>query len=116
MQAENMKEIKLQEDRASHELDTGAWQDVNDYVKECNRRKRLSLAFRAKEKRRHFRIEKEQHELKIHQQQIDTHYRSEDARYIEMAKLKERARIALECLNQPATCSFGTNPFASLLG
>eukprot|EP00584_Thalassiosira_punctigera_P010330 CAMPEP_0172526084 /NCGR_PEP_ID=MMETSP1067-20121228/1089_1 /TAXON_ID=265564 ORGANISM="Thalassiosira punctigera, Strain Tpunct2005C2" /NCGR_SAMPLE_ID=MMETSP1067 /ASSEMBLY_ACC=CAM_ASM_000444 /LENGTH=460 /DNA_ID=CAMNT_0013309521 /DNA_START=3 /DNA_END=1385 /DNA_ORIENTATION=+ len=116
MQGESNKEYKSQEDHKSHMLDTAAWQDVNEYVEECKRRKRLSLAFRAKEKRRHFQIAKEQAKSKIHQQHIDTLYRSEDARYIEMAKLKEKARIALEAMNQSPTCSFGANPFASLLG
>ena len=66
MQAKNDRQIQLQEDQDSHLLDTAAWQDVNEYVKdkECNRRKRLSLAFRAKEKCRHLQIEREQAELK----------------------------------------------------
>ncbi|KAL7523812.1 hypothetical protein ACHAXR_000341, partial [Thalassiosira sp. AJA248-18] len=115
MQAENDREVQLQEDHESHSLDTAAWQDVNDYVRECNRRKRLSLAFRAKEKRRHFQFERDQAEQKIHQQHLDTQYRSADARYIEMAKLKEKARIALEEFNRSPTCSFGANPFATLL-
>ncbi|KAL7554993.1 hypothetical protein ACHAWF_018581, partial [Thalassiosira exigua] len=99
MQAEKEREVQSEADHESHLLDTAAWQDVNDYVKECNRRKRLSLAFRAKEKRRHVQVEKEQAELKIHQQHVDTKLRSEDARYIEMARLKEQARIALDSLN-----------------
>lgn len=116
MEDQNDKEIKLQEDHDSHLLDTGAWQDVNDYVKECSRRNRLSLALRAKEKRHHKQVKKEQAEQRIYQQQLDTHYRSVDARYVEMAKLKEKARIALESFNRSPTCSFGGNPFAALLG
>ena len=117
LQEENEKEAKLQDDHESHLLDTAAWQDVNEYIKECNRRKRLSLAFRAKEKRRHLQIEKEMAALKIQQQHQDTQYRSEDARYQEMAKLKE-ARMALETsFNLSPDCSFGdANPFATLLG
>lgn len=118
MQAENDKQGQLQDDHDSHLLDTAAWQDVNDYAKECNRRKRLSLAFRAKEKRRHFQIEKEQAELKIQHQQRDTYYRSADARYIEMAKLKEKANMALALLlsgDGSPSCTFGANPFATLL-
>lgn len=115
MRSENDRQVKLQHDHESHLLDTAAWQDVNDYVKECNRRKRLSLAFRAKEKRHHYQIEKMHAEMKIRQQHMDTRLRSEDARYIEMAKLKERARIALESFNRSPTCSFGGNPFATLL-
>lgn len=115
MEAENDKEAKSEEDHQSHLLDTAAWQDVNDYVEECKRRKRLSLAFRAKEKRRHFRIEKEQSELEVHRRHMDTLYRSEDARYIEMARLKEKARIAMDSLARSPTCSFGANPFRNLL-
>ena len=115
MQAENDRQIQLQEDQDSHLLDTAAWQDVNEYVKECNRRKRLSLAFRAKEKRRHLQIEREQAELKLRQKQLDSQYASIDARYIEMAKLKEKAKLALASFNSSPSCTFGANPFATLL-
>lgn len=114
------KEIDRQEmlnhDHDSHLLDTAAWQDVNEYVDECKRRKRLSLAFRAKEKRRHFEYAKQQAALAVQRQHRDTQYRSDDARYIEMAKLKEKAQAALKNFNQSPNCSFGSNPFASLLG
>jgi len=114
------KEIDRQEmlnhDHDSHLLDTAAWQDVNEYVDECKRRKRLSLAFRAKEKRRHFEYAKQQATLAVQRQHRDTQYRSDDARYIEMAKLKEKAQAALKNFNQSPNCSFGSNPFASLLG
>ncbi len=62
MQAENDRQAQLQDDHQSHLLNAAAWQDVNDYVKECNRRKRLSLAFRATEKRRHYQLEKHESE------------------------------------------------------
>ena len=115
LQAENDKRLQEEQNHESHLLDTKAWQDVNDYVKECKLRSRLSLAFRAKEKRCHFQIEKEQSELMIRSQHLDTHYRSVDARYIEMTKLKEKACIALEALSLSPTCSFGANSFSSLL-
>ena len=38
---------------------------------------------------------------------MDTFYRAEDARYVEMAQLKEKARVALEAFEHPA-CG---NPF-----
>ena len=116
MQAENDRQVHSREDHESNLLDNEAWQDVNEYVKECKRRNRLSLAFRAKEKRHHFQIEKEQAGLRIKHQHHDTYLRSEDARYIEMAQLKEKARIALESFNRSPNCTFGgVNPFASLL-
>ena len=114
LEAENERQMKSQEDHESHLLDTQAWQDVNDYVKECNRRKRLSLAFRAKEKRRHANYAKKQHQKKIERQQLDTFYRAEDARHVEMAQLKEKARVALQALEQPFG-SFNGNPFDKLL-
>jgi len=115
LKEENDRQLRLDEEHESHLLDTAAWQDVNEYVEECKRRKRLSLAFRAKEKRRHFEHEKKQRELKIQQQHADTNFRSEDARYIEMAKLKEKARIALESFKHSPNCSFGANPFDTVL-
>lgn len=116
MQRENDKQVQLQEEHRSHLLDTAAWQDVNEYLAECNMRKRLSLAFRAKEKRRHFQFEKKQAALKVQQQHRDTQYRSEDARHVEMANLKEKARLALESFKQHPSCTFGgANPFAGLL-
>eukprot|EP00569_Conticribra_weissflogii_P017732 CAMPEP_0171446618 /NCGR_PEP_ID=MMETSP0881-20121228/38688_1 /TAXON_ID=67004 /ORGANISM="Thalassiosira weissflogii, Strain CCMP1336" /LENGTH=810 /DNA_ID=CAMNT_0011971011 /DNA_START=223 /DNA_END=2656 /DNA_ORIENTATION=+ len=115
LKEENDRQLRLDEEHESHLLDTAAWQDVNEYVEECKRRKRLSLAFRAKEKRRHFEYEKKQRELKIQQQHADTNFRSEDARYIEMAKLKEKARIALESFKHSPNCSFGANPFDTVL-
>lgn len=115
MQAENDRQVQLQEEHQSHLLDTAAWQDVNDYLVECNMRKRLSLAFRAKEKRRHFQVEKKQAELRVQQQHRDTQYRSEDARHVEMANLKEKARLAVESFKQHPSCTFGSNPFAGLL-
>lgn len=115
MQEENERQVQLHDDHESHLLNAAAWQDVNDYVKECNRRKRLSLAFRANEKRRHYQLEKQQAELRVQQQHHDTQCRSEDARYVEMAKLKEKARLAIESFSQHPNFTFGSNPFATLL-
>lgn len=115
MQEENDRQTKLEEDHKNHLLDTEAWKDVNDYVEECKRRRRLSLAFRAKEKRRHFEFAKKQAALEVERQHRYTRYRSEDARYVEIAKLREKARIAMESFNYPPECSFGSNPFGTLL-
>ena len=111
LESENEHQLQSQEDHESHLLDTQAWQDVNDYVTECNGRKRLSLAFRAKEKRRHAEYAKKQHQKRIQRQQMDTFYRAEDARHVEMAQLKEKARIALEAFELPPS----GNPFDKLM-
>ena len=110
LESENERQRKSHENHESHLLETEAWRDVNDYVKECKGRRRLSLAFRAKEKRRHAEYAKKQHQMKIQRQQMDSFYTAEDARYIEMARLKEKAAIALAALEQPA-CSLNGNPF-----
>ncbi len=116
LQAENDRQFELQGDHQSHLLDTAAWQDVNEYLAECKLRKRLSLAFRAKEKRRHFQIEKKEAELRVQQQHRETQYRSDDARHVEMENLKEKARLALESFKRNPSCTFGTNPFGGLIG
>ena len=115
VQEESERQAKLEDDHQNHLLDTEAWKDVNDYVQECKRRRRLSLAFRAKEKRRHFEFAKQQAVLEVNRQHRETRYRSDDARYVEIAKLREKARIAMESFNYPPKCSFGSNPFATLL-
>ena len=112
---ENVRQDMLDQDHESHLLDTHAWQDVQDYAKECKRRQRLSLVFRAKEKRQHFDYEKQQAILKVQRQHMDTQYRSEDAKCVEIAMLREKARIAIESFNRSPDCSFGSNPFANLL-
>lgn len=113
---EIVRQDRLDQDHESHLLDTAAWQDVNEYAEACKRRQRLSLAFRAKEKRRHMEHDRNQKELEVQRQHKDTFYRSEDARYVELARLREKARIAIESFNRSPECTFGSNPFASLLG
>ncbi|KAL3793603.1 hypothetical protein ACHAWO_001652 [Cyclotella atomus] len=107
VRAENERQEKLDQKHESFLLETEAWQDVNDYVEECKRRRRLSLAFRAKEKRQHFEYAKQQAKLKVQRQHQDTHFRSEDAKYVEIARLREKARIAIESFNRSPNCSFG---------
>lgn len=65
------------------------------------------MAFRAKEKRQHFEYAKQQAKLKVQRQHQDTHFRSEDAKYVEIARLREKARIAIESFNRSPNCSFG---------
>lgn len=114
MQDENDRMERLDNDHESHLLDTAAWHDVNEYVKECKRRTRLSLAFRAKEKRRHKVYEKKMAEEKVQRQHIDTLFRSEDAHFLEMARLKEKAKMALQAMEHSPFSTFG-NPFATIL-
>lgn len=96
-------------DDKNFELETLARVDVKEYVKDCKRRKRLSLAFRAKEKRHHAEWQSEQNETDQDEQSRRVHDRLMDQRHVELAQQKERARYALEAIRH-AGCSF--NPFS----
>lgn len=106
-------------------LDTQAWVDVQEYVKECKVRRRHSLAFRAKEKRKHVEWEKRriEHERKERSKFVrDQLY---DQRHVELARQKERAQHALEAIQHLGRCNTNTssssslstlsNPFATIL-
>ncbi|GKY98721.1 hypothetical protein MPSEU_000828400 [Mayamaea pseudoterrestris] len=109
------KEQQLQEQQYNHsnfELETQARQDVEEYIRECKQRRRMSLALRAKEKSRHFqwRSQKANEERAAYSQEVRS--RLKDQRSAELARQEERARRALEAI-QHAGCSF--NPFSSVL-
>ena len=111
------KKQKLEEyelDQANQKIEDGAWNDVNEYVRDCKNRRRMSLATRAKEKRRHAEWRKKQDELRIDQQIQDGKLRSMDARSQEMAKREERAKIAMNAIRHMG-CSFNGNPFSFIL-
>jgi len=108
------KEIENQEQAAINQLEDSAHLDVLEYVEECKMRRRLSLVYRANEKRRHReweRLKKEEEREQLHR---STKLVSLDRKYVELAKQKERACIALDALRH-AGCSFNVNPFAALL-
>lgn len=95
-------------------LEEHAWSDVQEYFNDCQQRKRQSLAFRAKEKRKHFQWAQLEAEREIERQSKDSRYRSLDRRHQEMAKSKERARIVLDAI-QHAGCTFSSNPVGHLV-
>lgn len=101
-----------QADAATFQLDTLAQTDVDDYLKECQNRRRLSLAFRAKEKRHHAHWKKEKTEQKREERSRDVRGRLMDQRYVELALQQERAQIAIDAIRH-AGCSF--NPFSGVL-
>ena len=99
---------------SSNSLDVAAWQDVQDYVKDCKQRRRLSLAFRAKEKRKQVEWERAEAERKKAEERRDIRIRATDRRYQELATRKEREKLALDALRN-AGCTFAANPFAGLI-
>jgi len=102
---------RLEKDR---KLETEAQKDVADYVKDCKRRKRFSLAFRAKEKRRHEKWKKQQAELKRKEFSEEVKNRTLDHLQVQLAKERERAGKAMDALRR-AQCNFAVNPFISLI-
>jgi hypothetical protein len=108
---------RLEQNDGEHkgfELDSLARTDVEEYIKDCQKRRRKSLACRAKEKRRHVGWKRQQEEKELEAQVRTTRYRTLDRQQQELARQKERARMAMDAL-LAAGCSLKGNPFAGLL-
>ena len=104
--------IQQQTDHKNFELECLAQKDVENYLKECRRRRRMSLAFRAKEKRRHAEWKRQQEENEIQERHRLVHGRLLDQRYVELALQEEKAKRALEAIRHTSRTS---NPFSGLL-
>ena len=106
---EKQKEVE----RNNHELESLARKDVDEYFKECRRRRRMSLATRAKETRRYAAWKREQEEKERQERRQLVHGRLMDHHSIELARQEERAKEALEAIRHARKIK--TNPFAGLL-
>ena len=113
LQEESEKEYELDQERRA--LETEARGDVEEYVQSCKDHRRLSLAFRANESRRHKEWKRQQAEEEREARSKHSRKMALDRRYAELARQKERARNALDAIRH-TNCSFSTNPFVSLLG
>jgi hypothetical protein len=87
-----------EEENQSLKLETLARMDVVEYINDCKKRRRMSLACRAKEKRKQAewlrdnkRKERDENSRRAHDQRMDQ-------KYIELAQQKERARLALNAI------------------
>lgn len=114
LEEENRKGEQRKIDQMNLALDAEARGDVQQYLQDCKNRRRMSLALRAKEKRRHFEWREREAERKREQRSEDTRLDAIDRRYMEKARQEERARIALDAIRH-AHCTFAMNPFAGLL-
>jgi hypothetical protein len=101
-------------DEENFVLDSLGRMDVEEYIKDCKRLRRKSLAFRAKEKRRHGLWKRRQEEKEIAERARTSHFQSVDAQHRALAKQKEHARIAMDALRS-AGVLFKGNPFGDLL-
>jgi len=111
MEEANRKQIEYDHEQTNLKLEEGARRDVEEYVESCKRRRRLSLAFRAKEKRRHFEHQRTQRERSILRRNAATRDRAVDANFVQLAQQKERAEQALLNLQHRSRL----NPFGSVL-
>ncbi len=112
---EEQKYVYDEEDQRRRELETLARSDVEEYIKDCKKRRRMSLAVRAKEHRNHLQWKRRQAQNEFEEKSRISKNAALDRKYVELAKEKERARIALDALKH-AKCTFSTsNPFGGLL-
>ena len=96
-------------------METLARSDVEEYINDCKRRRRKSLALRAKEHRNHLNWKQRMAQAEREEKSRHTKNAALDRKFVELAREKERARIALDALRH-AQCTFSTsNPFGSLL-
>lgn len=79
-------------------LESDAHRDVEEYLKDCKRRRRLSLAFRAKERRVHSQWQQKHAEEMRQEISEEVQGRLLDRHYTELAQQQERARIALKSM------------------
>lgn len=114
LEEENERDIQRELDQKTRELDDAARRDVNQYLEDCKKRRRMSLALRAKEKRHHAQWKKAQEESEREDRSRDARDQAMDRRYVELAKQQERARIAMDAIRHGG-CTFSGNPFAAIL-
>ena len=96
-------------------LDDAARDDVKRYLMQCKRRKRLSLVGRAMEARHAAQVKQEQREEQQRLFKKEVRNRQLDAKYVQLAKEREMAIIAMEALRHKACTFAAMNPFAAIL-
>lgn len=114
LDAENKKMQEQDYDHRMFELESRAREDVEEYIKDCKRRRRKSLAFRAMEKKRHARWRQDQKDAALNAERHSSHLRALDAQHMALSKQQERTRIAMDALRS-AGCTIKGNPFGELM-
>lgn len=114
LEMESRQQKQREIDDANFNLDSLARMDVEEYIKDCKKRRRQSLAFRAKEKRRHAVWKQQQEEKEIEARHETGYLQALDYQYMALAQQQERARIAMDALRN-AGCIIKGNPFGDLL-
>jgi hypothetical protein len=114
LQNEERRLDKLQQDETSYKLDSLAQKDVEDYFKDCQKRRRKSLALRAKERRQHAAWLKKKAQADVQDRAHTSYLNSLDIQYMGLAEEQERARKAMDALRS-AGYKFVGNPFGDVL-
>ena len=112
LERQQQEAVQQKQQHANFELEELDQKDVEEYIKDCRRRRRMSLAFRAKEKRRHADWKRRQQEREVRERRHLVHGRLMDQRYVELARQEEQAKQALEAIRHSNRT---TNPFSGLL-
>ena len=113
LEEEASREKQQKADEESFQLESLARMDVEEYIKDCKKLRRKSLAFRAKEKRRHARWKRRQQEKEIEARAETSNFQALDIQHMALARQEERARLAIDALRS-AGCSIKGNPFGDL--
>mmetsp|Transcript_9168 Transcript_9168/g.23220 ORF Transcript_9168/g.23220 Transcript_9168/m.23220 type:complete len:772 (+) Transcript_9168:255-2570(+) len=106
-----IEQLKVDEENAN--LETLARKDVEEYYEDCQKRRRKSLAWRAKERRRNFEWKRKTEEDKVQERSHTSHLHSLDMKHMALAQEEERAQKAMDALRR-AGCTFHGNPFLDL--
>lgn len=114
LEEEQRRVEKMMKDAEGFKLESLARQDIEEYYKDCQRRRRKSLAMRAKEMRQHVEWKRRKAEQEIEERAHTSHLQSLDIHHMALAQEKERARLALDALRK-AGCAVKGNPFGDLL-
>eukprot|EP00552_Chaetoceros_brevis_P001845 CAMPEP_0197738478 /NCGR_PEP_ID=MMETSP1435-20131217/14860_1 /TAXON_ID=426625 /ORGANISM="Chaetoceros brevis, Strain CCMP164" /LENGTH=91 /DNA_ID=CAMNT_0043327397 /DNA_START=45 /DNA_END=316 /DNA_ORIENTATION=+ len=91
MELEKIRLVEKEKEQKRRDLETLARKDVDEYVDDCKKRRRMSLALRAKESRWHVEWNKEKEDIERERKSRHTRNMGLDMRYVELAKEKEKA-------------------------
>lgn len=97
---EEHKVEHLERRQESFHLNTQDRQNAAEYIAECKRRRRLSLAFRAKERQRSSKWKRQQHLKDVSETNSLVHDQLMDRQYEQLAKEQERKEKALLLLRR----------------
>jgi hypothetical protein len=114
LKEEERRLAQLQKDEESFKLESLARKDVEEYYMDCQRRRRKSLALRAKERRQHNEWKRQRAQVEFNERAHTSYLNSIDAQHVALAKEQERARMAMDALRS-AGCKLKGNPFGGIL-